>query len=147
MKKVFFACSMRGGFPYVSQKFLRQIPNALEEIGLELMSKHQTQQGIIGQENQRSTIEIHDRDYSWIEKSDLVIAEISNPSDGAGGEIADAYHLKKPTLGLYQRPEHEMSAYTRGKIEKNPQGHHTEYKSLEDLKKITKKFISDIFNT
>ncbi len=41
----------------------------------------------------------------------------------------------------------QSGSYIRGKIEKNPQGHHTGYKSLEDLKKITKKFISDIFNT
>jgi len=143
-KKVFFACSMRGGFPYVSREFLQQIPNALEEIGLELVSKHQTQQGIIQQENQRSVIQIHDRDYSWIEESDLVIAEISNPSDGVGGEIADAFHLKKPTLGLYQRQEDEISAYTRGKIEKNFKGFHSQYKDLNDLKKIVKRFVNSL---
>lgn len=139
--KAFFACSMRGGFPYVSQEFLRQIPDALEEIGLQLMSRHQTRKGILLEEGKKKTITIHDRDYGWLKGSDIVVAEISNPSIGAGDEIADAVHLDKPVLGLYQQPENEISAYIRGKIEKHPKGHHAQYKTLDDLKRITKEFI------
>jgi hypothetical protein len=143
-KKVFFACSMRGGFPYVSREFLAQIPDALEDIGLELMSRHQTQQGVIQRENQITTIEIHDRDYAWLEGCEFVVAEISNPSDGVGGEIADAIHLGKPVLALYQRPEDEISAYTRGKLEGYRKGRHTEYRDLDHLKEIVKEFIWDM---
>lgn len=143
-KKAFFGCSMRGGFPYVSREFLQQIPKALENIGLELMSNHQTQEGILDKENQRTTVEIHDRDYAWLEGCEITVFEISNPSDGVGGEIADAVYLDKPILGLYQRPESEISAYTRGKIEKHSKGRHAQYKDLDDLKRITNEFVDSI---
>ncbi len=142
-KKCFFACSMRGGFPYVSQEFLRQIPDALEEIGLELMSKHQTEQNIIQQEDQRTTTFIHDRDYGWLEGCDFVVAEISNPSDGVGAEVADAVNLGRPVLALYQRHVNEMSMYIKGKIEKH-EGRHAQYKDLDDLKKIVEEFVDSI---
>lgn len=143
-KKTFFGCSMRGGFPYVNREFLQQIPKTLEDIGLELMSKHQTQEGILDKENQRTTIEIHDRDYGWLEECELCVFEISNPSSGAGGEIADAVRLDRPILALYQRPEHEISAYIRGKLEKYPKGRHAQYRELDDLKRITREFIDSI---
>lgn len=142
-KKCFFACSMRGGFPYVSQEFLQQIPDALEEIGLELMSRHQTQEGVLEQEDKKGDIEVHDRDYDWLKECDFVIAEMSNPSGGAGGEIADAVHLNKPVLGLYQIPEDKVSQYLRGKIKKHGY-HHAQYKDLDDLKRIVKKFADSI---
>ena len=142
-KKVFFACSMRGRHNILSQEFLRQIADMLEEIGLELMSKHQTQQGIIQQENRKKNILIHDRDYAWLKGCDI-IAEISNASLGVGAEISDAIHMKKPVLGLYHISKSKISAYIRGKLEKYPKGHHAQYQGLEDLKKITKRFIKSI---
>lgn len=135
-KKVFFACSMRGGSPYVSRKFLRKIPYALEELGFELMSKHQTQKGILRQENRLATAAIHDRDHEWLEECDLVIAEVSNPSDGVGGEIADAVHLGKPVLALYKRDMNEISAYTRGKLEGYGKVAHAQYRNLKHLKRL-----------
>jgi len=143
-KKVFFACSMRGGFPYVSREFLQKIPDALEEIGLEVVSRHQTQQGVIEQEDRKTTIAIHDRDYGWLKGCYVLVAEISNPSDGVGGEIADAVYLGNPVLALYQRPENEISAYIRGKIEKYSKGHHAQYKDLDDLKRIAREFVDSI---
>jgi nucleoside 2-deoxyribosyltransferase len=144
MKKVFFGCSMRGGFPFVKQEFLKKIPATLEEMGLTLMSKHQTQDGILGQENQLTTKEIHDRDLSWLDACDFVIVELSNPSDGVGGEVADAVNLGKPVLGLYQRPEHEISAYIRGKLDKQKNCHHTRYNDLMDLKRVVSEFLEKI---
>lgn len=142
-KKCFFACSMRGGFPYVSQEFLRQIPDALEEIGLELMSKHQTQEGILEQEAKKGNVSVHDRDYGWLEGCDFVVAEISNPSDGVGAEVADAVNLGRPVLALYQRRVNEMSMYIKGKIEKY-EGRHAQYKDLDDLKRIVEEFVDSI---
>ena len=136
MKKVFFACSMRGSFDAVDQKTLQQLPVALEELGLELMSKHQTQEGIVEQENQTTNTFIHDRDYKWLEDCDFVVAEISNPSLGVGGEIADAANLGKPVLGVYQLDEDKISAYIRGKLEGYDKGRHTKYKDINEFKKI-----------
>lgn len=144
MKKVFFACSMRGGYDNVSQDYLRGIPEALEEMGFELMSKHQTQQDIVRQEDQLMTTEIHDRDYGWLEICDFVVAEISNPSLGVGGEISDAIHIGKPVLGLYQQVEDEISSYTIGKLEKYPKGHHAQYTDIDDVKRIVGEFIDSM---
>ena len=141
MDKAFFACSMRGGYGAVSQETLSQIPDALEEIGLKLMSRHQTQKGIIAQENKETTVAIHDRDYGWLEDCEFVVAEISNPSLGVGSEISDATALGRPVLGLYQLPEDKISAYVRGKLERYPKGHHTQYTDLDDLKIKVREFV------
>ena len=108
------------------------------------MSKHQTQEGIVRQEDQRPTIAIHDRDYAWLEGCDLVVAEISNASLGVGAEISDAIQLGKPVLGLYQVSEDKVSAYIRGKLEKYPRGRHAQYQDLDDLKRTTREFIDPI---
>ena len=143
-KKAFFACSMRGGHDVVSQEVLKQIPDALKEIGLELMSRHQTQDGIIQEEDQKTTVAIHDRDYAWLKRCNIVVAEISNPSLGVGAEISDAIHLEKPVLGLYQMPEDKISAYIRGKLEGYPMGSHAQYKDLDDLKRIAREFADSV---
>ncbi|MCK5476438.1 MAG: NUDIX domain-containing protein, partial [Candidatus Aenigmarchaeota archaeon] len=47
---------------------------------------------------------------------DYMIAEITNPSLGVGGEIADASILGKPVLCLYKKNEEKhISAYIQGK--------------------------------
>jgi nucleoside 2-deoxyribosyltransferase len=143
-KKVFFACSMRGGYDTVSLEFLQKIPTALEELDLELMSKHQTQTNVIQKEDQITNISIHNRDYEWLEECDLMIAEITNPSLGVGAEISDAIYLGKPVIGLYQNDKVDISAYIRGKLEAYPKGHHARYTDLHDLKEIVTNFIDTI---
>jgi hypothetical protein len=135
---------MRGGYGIVNLEFLQQITTALEEIGLELMSKHQTETNIIQKEDQITTIAIHDRDYDWLKECDLMIAEITNPSLGVGAEISDAIYMEKPVLGLYQTEEGKISAYIRGKLEGYPKGHHSQYDDLDDLKRIVNDFADSL---
>ncbi len=112
--RVAWGCSMRGGYKSVSKEDVAKIPEVIKELGYELASEHQVQSGIIEQENQRKPSEIHDRDYDWLSTSRVGIFEISNPSLGVGGEIADMVHLGKPVLCLYCVPETQVSAYIRG---------------------------------
>ncbi|HDS45829.1 MAG TPA: hypothetical protein ENN68_07045 [Methanomicrobia archaeon] len=115
-RRVFFSCSMRGGYSRVKQAELRKIPDMIEELDLELLSRHQTQANFAERESRLTNQQIHDRDYRWLEEADLVIAEITNPSLGVGAEIADAIHLKLPVLAVYKREyEDQISAYIRGK--------------------------------
>ncbi|MGC9443740.1 MAG: nucleoside 2-deoxyribosyltransferase [Candidatus Methanospirareceae archaeon] len=115
-RRVFFSCSMRGGYSRVKQAELRKILDIIEELGLELISRHQTQVNFMEREFRFSEQQIHDRDYRWLEEADLVVAEITNPSLGVGAEIADAVHLKIPVLAVYKREyEDQISAYIRGK--------------------------------
>ncbi len=142
-KKVFFACSMRGGQGVVDQEYLRQIPEVLKELGLELVSEHQTQEGIIQKEDELTPADIHDRDYTWIKDSDVLIAEISNPSLGVGGEISDAIPFGRPVLAIYQQAPNKVSAYARGKLDVYDKGYHVQYKSLDGLRDIVSGFMDE----
>jgi len=131
---------MRGGYSNVSFEFLQQIPQVLKDIGFEIVSEHQTQPDIIKQESLLPTSLVYQRDYRWIQKSDVLIAEMSNPSMGVGGEITDAISLEKPVLGLYQIPQDRVSSYILGKIEGHPKGRHARYTDLRDFKLKVKDF-------
>jgi len=117
MIKIFFGCSMRGGQGNVSREDLAKFPDIIEELGYELASKHQTQEGVIGEENELTKTYIHDRDYDWEKESDIGIFEISNASLGVGGEISDMIHLGKPILCLFKDGlKDSVSAYIQGKM-------------------------------
>lgn len=148
MKKVFFACSMRGGFGDVTQEDLRKIPDIIESLGYELMSKHQVSATFDQDEAPLTEIEIHDRDYRWVLGCDYMIAEISNPSLGVGGEVSDACHLGKPVLCVYHDSvKDKVSAYIRGKSgsEYTPQLRSTSYRDMDDLKAKIDSFLKEDF--
>lgn len=144
--EVFFGCSMRGGHSIVSQDDLVKLANIIEELGYKLISKHQTEKGIIQKENQLTPSKIHDRDYSWLLNADIGIFEISNPSLGVGAEISDMINAGKPVLCLFQGDETKISAYIRGK-----QGYIKtffgcySYKNIDEAKIIIRDLINTIF--
>ena len=114
-KKVFFSCSMLGGFGRVAQEELRRIPDIIEELGMIVISRHQTSERFMENESRLTEKAIHDRDYGWLKDADMVIAEITNPSLGVGAEIADAVNLDIPVLCVYKSDyEDQISAYIRG---------------------------------
>lgn len=131
MKKIFFSCSMRGGHKKASTGELKEIVDVIENSGFELVSKHQTDTGIIEKEREFSLREIHDRDLEWLKEADFVVAEISNPSLGVGAEVTDAVHMGKPVLCIYKKGiGKSVSAYLRGK----PGLELMEYGSLGEIK-------------
>jgi nucleoside 2-deoxyribosyltransferase len=137
-RRVFFSCSMRGGYSRVKQAELRKILDIIEELGLELISRHQTQANFVERESRLTEQQIHDRDYRWLEEADLVVAEITNPSLGVGAEIADAIHLKIPVLAVYKREyADQISAYIRGK----PGVVCRAYSDHRELKEVIRKFV------
>jgi hypothetical protein len=116
MVKVFFGCSMRGGYGFASREELARFPQIIEGLGFSLPSKHQTAEGILRQESKLSPTAIHDRDYAWLMESDLGVFEITNGSIGTGEEISDMISLGKPVLCFYKKAfEDKVSAYGRGK--------------------------------
>lgn len=119
MKKtiVFFGCSMRGGHKVISEDELRQIQEGIEDrLEHTLASRHQTAKNILDSENTKSPSEIFHRDFGYLGTSNVAVFEISNPSLGVGGEIADARHLGIPVLCLWSASleEDSISAYIRG---------------------------------
>lgn len=146
--KVYFGCSMRGGYPNVSLLELSKIPLAIEALGHKLESHHQTDKDYIEHDARRHENIIHDRDFEWLKKADLGIFEISNPSLGTGAEISDMVHLGKPVLCLYKRGlKDKISKYVLGK---HGSKHITtkfesyEYDTLGDAKYAIKKFIDSL---
>lgn len=116
---VYFGCSMRGGYGIVPLEILRRLHESIETVlELKLASKHQTQDGVAGLESKLTTPQIHDRDFGWIQGSDIGVFEISNPSLGVGAEISDTQHLGIPVLCLFSaRIDPEIvSAYVHGKM-------------------------------
>lgn len=117
MVNIYFGCSMRGGHNLVSEEDLAKLPQIIESLGYTLPSKHQTQKGIIKEENKLTKKHIHDRNYNRMLGSDAGVFEISNPSLGVGGEISDLVNLKKPVLCLFKKGlEDTVSAYIQGKM-------------------------------
>lgn len=59
--------------------------------------------------------QVFQRDIKWIEKSSVMIAEISGPSLGVGFEIAYAlYEREIPVLALYNAEVENVSAMIKG---------------------------------
>lgn len=138
---------MRGGFSNLPQEELGKIPNVIESLGHTLMTKHNISPTFEDDERHQTDKDIHDQDYTWLLECEALIAEISNPSLGVGGEISDAANLNKPILLIHQKGlDNPVSAYTRGKSEsvycKNI--FLREYTEVSEIKKIVKDFMSKI---
>jgi 2'-deoxynucleoside 5'-phosphate N-hydrolase len=59
--------------------------------------------------------EIHDRDLDWLLSSDLLVAEVSNPSLGVGYEIGRALENGIKVICLYKKTEGKrLSAMIKG---------------------------------
>lgn len=147
MAKIYFACSMRGGFSNLPQEELGKIPDIIESLGHTLMTKHNVSPTFEDDEKDQTDKDIHDQDYTWLLECEALVAEISNPSLGVGGEISDAVHLGKPILLIHQKGlENPVSAYTRGKADsiycKNV--FFREYSEVSEIADIVNEFISKI---
>ncbi len=99
MKKIYFACSIRGGRDdaqlYGELMFIvKKYANVLTEI---FADKALTSDGM-----DKPPGEIWSNDIRWIGEADAMIAEVTNPSLGVGYEIAKAERMGKPILCLFR---------------------------------------------
>lgn len=74
--------------------------------------------------------DIFHNDMSFVEKSKLVIAEVSNPSIGAGVEIGTAFKTGKPVIYL-ARKDAVVSSFVRGPVQSGL-AHMIRYENEED---------------
>ena len=111
IKKVYFACSIRGGgdkslYPSLV-KIISQKAALLTEIFVA--------DGLSPEGSNLPNTEIWERDISWIAEADAIIAEVSSPSLGVGYEIAKAEEGNKPILCLFRiNGETKLSAMIAG---------------------------------
>ncbi|MCR4328106.1 MAG: nucleoside 2-deoxyribosyltransferase [Patescibacteria group bacterium] len=112
-KKIFFMGSIRGG--RVNQPHYAEIVEILEQYGT-VLSEHVADKSL-GEygETDLEKEEIHDRELDTLHKSDVVVAEVTTPSLGVGYLIAQAIHLNKKVIALYNGEDTlKLSAMIKG---------------------------------
>ena len=137
--KTYFAASIRGGSE--DRDIYLRIIEFLGQYG-EVLTEHtsNTMFGEAGDERVKDR-DVYNRDVQWLEESDVVIAEITQPSLGVGYELGRAEHLRKPIFCLYRTiPDREISPIITGN--QNLRIH--PYGSLDDAFDILKSFFGEL---
>lgn len=99
MKKIYFACSIRGG---------RDDAELYAELVMHIKTRAVVLTEIFADGKLTSSgspepsTHIYAKDTAWIKEADAVIAEVTNPSLGVGYEIAKAEEWNKPVLALFR---------------------------------------------
>ena len=98
--KIYFAGAIRGGRE--DAEFYFNIIHYIEKFGV-VLTEHvgNTELSEKG-EVSRTDNDIFQRDLSWLQSADAVVAEVSTPSLGVGYELGIAEKLKIPILCLYR---------------------------------------------
>ncbi len=110
--KVYFACSIRGGG---DTSLYQSIVDAIKLAGGDVISEVFVHDAINYGGSPLPPKEIYKRDTDMIKESDVMIAEVTNPSLGVGYELAYAEHLHKPILCLFKTgSEKKLSAMIAG---------------------------------
>ena len=127
--KIYFAGSIRGGRD--DAEIYSQIIEFLQGYG-EVLTEHVGKKDLNSMgESALSDKQIHDRDIKWLLESDLIVAEVTNPSLGVGYEIGRAIEAEKKIICLYRESDKKLSAMISGS--KNIDT--IKYYQLEDIKK------------
>ncbi len=111
--KIYFAGSIRGGRD--DKELYLQLIQHISKYG-QVLTEHVGDAGLssFGEEGPKNDW-IHSRDMSWLEESDVVVAEVSTPSLGVGYEIGKAEDMNKKMLCLYRKqPGKRLSAMISG---------------------------------
>ena len=97
---IYFACSITGGREY--EAVYQDITAALLVDGHEVPTAHLAESTVVELEGIVSPGEVYERDVTWIQNADALIAEVSVPSHGVGYEIGFALSAGKHVLCLLQ---------------------------------------------
>lgn len=138
MKKIYFACSIRGGRDDAAlyAKLVLYIKTQATVLTELFADGKLTAQGM-----NKPNEEIYQTDIAWINMADAVIAEVTNPSLGVGYEIAKAEEWGKPVLALYRpSPDRKLSAMIAG----SPDTTVIEYISITDVEAKISEFLHKI---
>ena len=134
--KIYFAGAIRGGRE--DQDLYFKIINYLKKYG-EVLTEHVGDKSInsLGEKDNKDNF-IYKRDMEWLNKSDIVIAEVTTPSLGVGYEIGKAMDFNKKVICLYRENQNKrLSAMLSG----NKKLKIISYKDFEDLKEKIQKIL------
>ena len=135
--KIYFAGSIRGGRD--DAKIYSQIIDYLQGYG-QVLTEHVGKKDLnVMGESKLSDKQIHDRDLKWLAESDLMVAEVSNPSLGVGYEIGRAIEAGKLIICLYRKvKDKNLSAMING----SEKIYIHEYNNIEEVKQYLKTYFS-----
>jgi len=125
--KIYFAGSIRGGRD--DKKLYLRLIRHLAKYG-QVLTEHIGDQNLSDfGEDDLSDDWIYNRDISWIQESDVLVAEVSTPSLGVGYEIGKAEDMGKKILCLCRdRQNKKLSAMISG----NPNMKVARYETLKE---------------
>lgn len=124
--KIYFAGAICGGRDKAED--YKKIADYIEEYA-EILDKHVVDPKLNVTGESIKATEIYERDIKWIKQSDIVIAEVTNPSLGVGYEIGYAEKLGKKIICLC-----EKNANLSAMISGNPNLDIVLYLSVDELK-------------
>lgn len=138
MKKVYFACSIRGGRD--DAKSYQILVERIKKYA-HVLSEVFADQSLTSDGMDKPTGDIWSNDIKWIGQADAIIAEVTNPSLGVGYEIAKAEKMNKPILCLYNsRPNKKLSAMIHG----SPLATVFEYENIDSAEHAISSFIGEL---
>lgn len=108
--KIYFGGSIKGGRSKVED--YKKIVDYLKTVGT-VLDEHVADSNLKSTGETIGPVEIYKRDVNWINKCDILIAEVTVPSLGVGYEIGYAESLNKKIICLYQANEN-LSAMIKG---------------------------------
>jgi nucleoside 2-deoxyribosyltransferase len=82
---IYLACTVRGDRGAVSA--VRALADTLESLGHRVLTRHLLEDDVETAESALSERDVFERDISWLDSSDLLIAEASGSSYGVGFEV------------------------------------------------------------
>ena len=129
--KIYFAGSIRGGRDDAALygKIIKFLQNYGEVLTEHVGDKSLNDKGEIIEDDYF----IHDRDIKWLIDSDLIIAEVTNPSLGVGYEIGRALEYHKKIICLYRK---DSSSKLSAMISGSKMIEVLEYKDFNQLKTL-----------
>lgn len=112
--KIYYATSISGLQSEDSDRINGELIEYLKKFG-EVLTEHFANPGIkIKGETILKNKDIHDRDMKWLLESDIIVAEVSNPSLGVGYELGRAMEHNKNILCLCKKNVKRLSAMITG---------------------------------
>ena len=129
--KIYFAASIRGGRDYARD--YKIIISQLSTYG-KVLTEHIAENKLDDLGETISEISIFERDTNWLRESDIIVAEVTQPSLGVGYEIALGESLGKRIICLFNQKSGNLSAMITG----NRKLEVLEYTSVDELPAIFK---------
>ena len=124
--KIYFAASIRGGRDYVLD--YKAIISELHTYG-KVLTEHIADDKLDDRGENISETAIFERDTGWLKESDIIVAEVTQPSLGVGYEIALGESLGKRIICLFKQKSGNLSAMIKG----NRKLEVLEYTSVNEL--------------